>query len=592
MPRKKKLLWQIYPSYILITLLALLAVTWYASRSLRQFYFKQTAADLGSRAHLIENQLRKQLPSTKTDTLDLLCKQLGKSSSTRITVILPSGKVIGDSEEASARMDNHADRPEVISALAGNIGTAVRFSHTLQKNMMYVAIPIKSSGEFIGVLRTSIPVTSIDMALEDIHIKIVMGGVLIAVLVAMISLIISRRLSYPLEEMKQGAERFADGDLKHKLAVPNSQEMGALAESMNKMAAQLDERIKTIVEQRNEQEAVFSSMIEGVLAVDAKERLIMLNQAAAKQLGISLTESQGKSIQEVMRNTELQRIITQTLSGDTPVESELVLYSNGGERFLQANGTSLKDAQGQNIGAVLVLNDVTRIRRLENIRRDFVANVSHELKTPITGIKLSVDTILEGAVDNHEETIKFLQIISRQADRLNAIIEDLLTLSRIEQEAERAEITLGRHRIKDVLGAAAQTCEVKAKDKKINIELNCQGDIKAKINPPLLEQAVINLVDNAIKYSEPESMIQVMGAQTDTEVTIQVKDHGCGIAEEHLPRLFERFYLVDKARSRKLGGTGLGLAIVKHIAQAHKGKVSVESTPGEGSTFFIYLPLA
>jgi two-component system phosphate regulon sensor histidine kinase PhoR len=268
-----------------------------------------------------------------------------------------------------------------------------------------------------------------------------------------------------------------------------------------------------------------------------------------------------------------------------------VLYNNG-ERFLQTHGTSLKNVQGENIGAVVVLNDVTRIRRLENVRRDFVANVSHELKTPITGIKLSVDSIFGGAIADHEESIKFLHIISRQADRLNAIVEDLLRLSRIEQEAEAAQITLGKHRIKNVLEVAVQTCEVKACDKKISLELTCPADISAKINPPLLEQAVVNLIDNAIKYSEPDSMIQVMAGKTDTEVTIQVEDQGCGIGKQHLPRLFERFYLVDKARSRKLGGTGLGLAIVKHIIQAHGGRVSVESTPGKGSTFFIHLPLA
>ena len=244
------------------------------------------------------------------------------------------------------------------------------------------------------------------------------------------------------------------------------------------------------------------------------------------------------------------------------------------------------------MGALIVLNDVTRIRRLENVRREFVANVSHEIKTPITAIKGFVETLRDGAVGNPEDAERFLGIIENHAERLEAIIEDLLSLSRIEREAERGKIALVEGQVQDVVQMAVQVCEMSARAKEIKIECSCDKDIASKINGPLLEQAMVNLLDNAIKYSAKGSTIWVEASQTAEDIEIDVRDQGCGIEKEHLPRLFERFYRVDKARSRQLGGTGLGLAIVKHITQAHGGQVSVESIPGKGSTFSIRLPRA
>jgi two-component system phosphate regulon sensor histidine kinase PhoR len=233
---------------------------------------------------------------------------------------------------------------------------------------------------------------------------------------------------------------------------------------------------------------------------------------------------------------------------------------------------------------------VTRLRRLENIRRDFVANVSHEIKTPITAIKGFVETLRDAAMTNGKDADRFLAIIQKHVDRLDAIIEDLLSLSRIEEDVETEEIVLEEGRIRDVLLTAIQVCQVKAAPKNIRVELSCSEDLKAKINPPLLEQAVVNLLDNAIKYSDADSEVQVEAKRADSKILINVRDQGCGIDKKHLSRLFERFYRVDNARSRKMGGTGLGLAIVKHITQAHGGHVTVDSTPEKGSTFSLHLP--
>ena len=587
--RRRRLLWHLYPSYLLITLVALLAVSWYASSSLRKSHMENTAVDLEARAQILKNQVLERFASGNGRSWDSLCKELGRKASTRITVILTSGRVLGDSEKDPAVMDNHANRPEVRIAFAGRTGISTRYSKTLGQNMMYVALPLKLNGEIVGVVRTSIPLTSIDQALKGIQIRIAFGGLIIAILAAAVSLIVSRRISQPLEKMRQGAERFARGELESRLPVPDSEELGGLAEAMNEMAFQLDSRIRTAMRQRSELEAVLSSMVEGVLAVDIEERLISVNHAAGQLLGLNPLDVQGRIIHEVVRNAELLRLVSRALTSMWSVEGDIIVR-DGGERFLQAHGTILRDSEGRGIGALVVLNDVTRIRRLENVRREFVANVAHELRTPITSIKGFVETLLDGTLDNPEKVKHFLSIIARQTDRLNAIIEDLLSLSRIERETESAEIILKEDRIVDVLQAAIQVCETKAKAKKVTIDLKYEEDILARINPPLLEQAVVNLIDNAIKYSDRNSTIHVELAQRNAEIILSVRDQGCGIAKKYLPRLFERFYRIDKARSRKLGGTGLGLAIVKHITQAHGGNVTVESTPGKGSTFQIRLP--
>ncbi len=589
MKKKKRLLWQLYPSYLLITLISLLAVSLFASSAFREFFLERTAADLKSRAYLLEKQVGNYIVPLDGMSVDSICKSAGRQSSTRITVILPSGKVVGDSEEAPESMDNHANRFEVAEALLGNLGTSNRYSSTLRQDMMYLAIPLEKNNEVIAVLRTSIPVTSIYDELKSIQIKIVFGYLVIALFAAGISLFISKRISRPIEEMKKGAEQFACGDLAYRMPAPDTQEMGGLAEAMNQMAAHLDDRIKTAIKQRNELEAVLSSMKEGVIAIDRDEKIISINQAAARMFKRNSSDLEQRSIQEVIRNSELQKIIKKAISSGEHSEGDVVLYQDK-EIILNVQTTSLLDENKKFIGIIVVLNDVTRLRRLENMRKEFVSNVSHEIKTPLTAIKGFVETLSHGAMDNPDEAKRFLNIIEKHVNRLVSIIEDLMHLSVIEQRDKSEGIKLEKGHIRSVIKTAIQVCQTKAEAKKIKVNLICHEDISAKIDTQLLEQAVVNLLDNAIKYSKEGGLVQVEAIIADTEVCISFKDHGIGIPKEHLPRLFERFYRVDKARSRKLGGTGLGLAIVKHIVQTHGGYVTVESEPGEGSNFIIHLP--
>jgi two-component system, OmpR family, phosphate regulon sensor histidine kinase PhoR len=586
--RGRRLLWQLYPSYLLIVLVALTGVTWYFSSTLRGFYLEQARHDLEARARLVEQQVQGRLSVADPASIDQLVKRLGQSSGTRITVLRRSGEVLGDSAEEPGRMENHQDRPEVRTALAGGVGSATRFSQTLQREMVYVAIPVLEAGGLTGIVRAAVTVTAIDQALHALYLQVVLAGLATAVLAAGLSLLVSRHLSRPLEEMKRGAQRFARGELGGRLEISGSEETRELGAALNRMAAELDDRIRTVLQQRNEQDAVLASMVEGVLAVDSEERIIRLNQAAARFLGVQPESVQGRRIQEVVRKADLLRFVGRALQSAEAVEGDIVLR-DAEERYLQAHGTLLRGEKGQVIGALIVLNDVTRLHRLENVRRDFVANVSHELKTPITAIKAAAETLLDGAAEDPDGARRFTGIIAKQADRLNAIIDDLLALSRIEQ-GDRESLPLARGALRPVLEAALLACGLSAQAKGVGINLFCAPELQARINAPLLEQAVVNLLTNAIKYSESGGKIVVDASQFQGRVTIKVQDWGCGIAAEHLPRLFERFYRADKARSRNLGGTGLGLAIVKHIVQAHGGEVIVHSTPGQGSVFTIALP--
>ncbi len=588
--RKKRLVWQLYWPFLLITVLSLATVTVFSEKHLYRFYLERTTEAMESQARVIERQIAETYSPGDESAVDGLCKRLGRAGSVRITAILPSGRVMGDTDENPAQMDNHADRPEVFQSLQGQVGTNTRHSKTLNINMRYVAVPVMRDDAVIAVLRLAQSIESIDRATATLRRHILTGGAVVLCAAAILIGMVSRRISGPLEDIKLGAERFAAGDLNHKIPIPDWQEMTPVAKAINQMARQLDERIRVTMAERNKLDAILSSMSEGVLAVDDQINLLILNEAASRSLECHGPIRSGRPLWEIVWNTELLSFVERVLAGEDSLEGQMVQWEGRQDRHFQARGAVLRDSAGRRIGAVVVLNDVTQLRRLENMRKDFVANVSHELKTPITSIKGFIETLSDGAIHDPADAKRFLDIVSRQTLRLNAIIDDLLMLSRIEQQTDRSEMELATGTLRTVILAAVQLCQGKADEKEVSLQVRCPEDLAAGMNAPLLEQAVVNLIDNAIKYSNAKSEVRIEAEKTNATVVIRVVDCGCGIEPEYLPRLFERFYRVDKARSRKLGGTGLGLAIVKHIAQAHGGRVTVESTPGNGSTFSIHLP--
>lgn len=423
-------------------------------------------------------------------------------------------------------------------------------------------------------------------------------------------------------QLRRAAKRYARGDFSNPPQINGPRELADLSEALTQMALQLDSRLSTVVAQRNEMGAVVSSMAEGVITIDNEEILQSLNAAATKLLGLQPAKAIGQPIQAVIRNAGLQAVVRETFYKQTPIQSEITLHATDptnetveqSDRFIQVQTALLRDETQDRNGIIVVLHDVTKVRRLESMRRDFVANVSHEIKTPIAAIKAAVENLIDdnqprppeappenlphgagGMPGQHPMAQRFLSIIERQADRMTAIIEDLLSLARIEQGEEAVGQHLEPGKLHRVLKAAVETCQANAQAKSVMITCLCPAQITAWMQPALLEQAIVNLVDNAIKYGPDGSKVDVSAQVIDRELVIEVRDQGRGIEPAHLPRIFERFYRTDKARSRQMGGTGLGLSIVKHVAEAHGGRVSVESTTGSsstpsGSVFRIHLP--
>jgi len=587
--RRRKLIWQLFPSYLLISLVAIVSVTWYSIASLHQFYLQETAKQLQIRTRLLRDEFVPLLKADNLERVDELCKELGGKSTTRITVILPVGAVAGDTDEDPAVMDNHLNRPEVAKALGGGIGTSVRFSKTVQQQMLYLAAPISKDGEIIGVLRVSIPVASVNRALSAIQWAIVTAAIVAAVFAAVISLFISRHISRPLENIKLSAEKFAKGELAHRIVTNGSEEIAGLGRALNDMASRLDSMLAQVVQQRNQMDVVLAGMNEGVVAVGIDGRIIIANRTAAELFNVDPTESLGRNLEEIAQVPALLELVSRTLDGETKGET-LITVRDEDERIVKAAASLLRDSTQNPIGTLVVLTDVTKETKFERIRKDFVANVSHELRTPITAIKGFSETLLDRSVEAREDVERFLRTIVRHADRLNSIIEDLLILSRLEQEAEQQQIALSRSRIKPVLERAAESLATLSVQLGVQVRVDCANDLKARINSSLLEQAVMNLIDNAVKYGGRGKSVHVTATETDGEIVISVADEGDGISREHIDRIFERFYRADKQASRQFGGTGLGLAIVKHVALVHGGSASVESTPGKGSIFYIHLP--
>lgn len=586
---RTRFIWHIFPPFLAVVLLTLGLVWYIASHEVEDALLRQTEADLAGRARMLRALAAHPELHDSPALLQERSEALGLDSDARITIIEPDGTVVVDSDEPPARMDNHASRPEVAAALEGRLGRAIRHSDTIATRMMYVALPEKDEPGS-RVYRVALPLTAIEETLDAIHRRLGLAIVGVSLFAALLSWIVSRRIMRPLAEVKAGADRFARGDLARPLAVPDTEEFAGLADAMNEMAAQLADRIEAVEKQRNEMEAVFSSMIESVLAVDTELRIISINQAAIALLGVQPSAVKGRPILEAIGNRALQRFAHDALRSHGLLETELTV-DHQDAILLKAQGTVLRDGAGAAMGAVIVLHDITRLRRLEEMRQDFVANVSHELKTPITSIKGFVETLLDEPDPSPENTRHFLQIIEKQANRLDAIIEDLLSLSRLEQTQNASALQTESAPVLPIVEAAAELCQHQAELRGIRIQIECPEDLAAPVNPPLLEQGLVNLINNAVKYSDEGQTVFVRAFPENAQLVLEVEDEGAGIPANDLERIFERFYRVDRARSRELGGTGLGLSIVKHIAQAHRGNVTVASALGHGSTFTMRVPV-
>lgn len=589
MMQKKSFLWQLFFRTFLIAVLTLVSVGVFASLATRSLSRSQSGSDMIRQAKMIGSYIGGSI--SENTNLEQICSGV-KESGTYMTVVTPDGGILCDNlGEKLVIGRGFSEQSEINSALRLKEGFAIRKSELLKIDLIYAALPVTDAGAIKAVIRLARPVESI----RGFYTRSISGigiFVFIAFLISgFISWITLKRMVTPIEELTKGAMALASGDLSNRLYIPSIQEMETLAESLNEMAAQLNERIQMVSSQRNELEAVLASMQEGVIAIDLDECVININHSAEHIIGMPHDNVKGRKIHELTRNISLLKYVDASIASDARKEEDIILTREG-RRILNARSSPLMGINNERLGTLFVFNDVTRLRLLENIRRDFAANVSHEIKTPLTSIKGFVEILDDCIKEDPGRVPHFLEIIRKNIDRLMAIIDDLLRLSRIENENEQNSIRFMPERISGILNSVSQLCAAKAASRKISVEINCPDDLVAEMDANLMEQAVQNLLDNAVDYSDEGSSIIISASIKEGVAKITVKDSGIGIPYAHLDRIFERFYRVDKARSRKAGGTGLGLAIVKHIMQAHGGSVEVSSKKGTGSTFALLFPAA
>jgi two-component system phosphate regulon sensor histidine kinase PhoR len=516
-------------------------------------------------------------------------RRMAVATGTRVDLLqLDGGRLAGSAAADTATERSAAGETLLEEARTGRIARTSSYDARTGKRVLCVAAPVGPVGRPTAIVRVTADTAASDAALSRSQRWLLLGFLACAAGGLAAAGVLADRLARPVVDISASAARLARGDVDAPIPTAELDELARLAEAVAAIREQLVERGLTIGRQGTQQEAVLGSMIEGVLAIDARQRIVGINRAAAALIAVDPARAIRRPLQEVVRNPDLRRFALRAIDCREAVEDDLLLRG-ARDRTIRLRGTALRDDSGDG-GAVIVLNDVTEMQRLETIRRDFVANVSHELKTPIASIKGFVEALVDGAAEDPHDRKRFLEIIARQADRLESIIEDLLALSRIEQSEGSGNLPREPERIADLLATVVGDCRPRADDRSIRVDVECDAGLVAEVNAPLLEQALINLVDNAVKYSGPGSGVRVTASAADDGVRIAIRDEGCGIEAEHLPRLFERFYRVDKARSRQLGGTGLGLSIVKHIVQAHGGTVTVASEPGVGSTFTVLLP--
>jgi two-component system phosphate regulon sensor histidine kinase PhoR len=584
-----------------LTLVGFVAVTTfmaglYLNHALEEFAVESLESRLASVGQVLHDEALAVMGGAgRTGEVRAFLARAAGHSGARVTLITPDGRVVGESERSPedwSAIENHGSRPEVKAALAGRVGRDLRRSATIDAPLLYVALPVRDGGRIVGVLRLSLPLAAVTASYATLHQVMLAGGV-VALLVALaIGVFVAGRVTRPVVEMQAIARRMSEGNFLVRAPTRSIDEIGTLGRSLNVMAARLREKIQDLQQEQAKVTAILDGMVEGVIAVDDHEHIVLTNERARAIFSLGAAGGERKPFLEVIRNADLHQVFRESRGApEGAVLRREVRVPGLVERMLQVHAVPLRLAEDER-GLVMVLHDITELRRLEQVRTEFVANVSHELRTPLTAIHGYLETLLGGALDEPENARKFLEIVFRHTERLGRLINDLADLSNIE--LGKSSLRLEPTRLDEVVDSVLAVIRAKAEIGHVGVSAEVPADLPpARADSDRLAQIMINLVDNAVKYTPAGGTVRIRAMEAaEGMIEIAVTDTGVGIPAADLPRVTERFYRVDKARSRELGGTGLGLAIVKHLVLAHGGELKIDSELGKGTTVRFTLPVS
>jgi two-component system phosphate regulon sensor histidine kinase PhoR len=571
-------------AYVALIVGALLVLALLLNNVTQNFYAQDLRAQLVTDSRLVADIVAPLLTDdAHRAQLDATIKQLGRDANVRVTIIRPDGLVLADTDESPASMDNHADRPEVRQALATGYGDAVRFSRTVQRDLLYVATTLSREQTPLAVVRVAVLLRAVDEVRAQITTLILSVGAAIALVAIALTVFIARRLTSSLDALQRTAARFAQGDLQARARASSVVEINHVAQTLNTMADQLDQTIHTLRAEEARLSAILAHMADGLLVVDARGRVVQLNEAAEKMLGARAAEALGQSFLHLARDYELHRCLQQAMQ--SAQEQTQIIEQSGAHRFLRMVATPIQSEDAAPTYLVM-LQDLTQLRRLETIRRDFISNISHELRTPLASVQALVETLSDGALDDPPAARHFIAQMEHEVHQLTQLINELLDLSSIE--SGKAPLTRQPTDIVTVVHRAVERLQAQATRANLSLTVADSAPIIIMADGARIEQVLVNLMHNAIKFTSSGGQIECQVVAHPTHVTVSVRDTGIGISTDDLPRIFERFYKVDKARAGS--GTGLGLAIAKHVIEQHGGHIGAESVEGQGTTVIFTLP--
>jgi len=578
--------WRIGIPLILLILAMMLVLGIYISSFIQNSYIAELETRLRNEASLISDTLKPQWENNPNNqSIEALAKHLSVITDARVTIISADGTVLGESEEDPTKMDNHSTRPEILQAKSNGWGSSTRFSATLGYDMLYVAVPVNQGDQLLGFVRLSLPLQQVDESIRHIQLTIVLATLTTSLLVVILAIWIASRTTRPLSDLIRAANQMAAGRLESRLIPTTHDEIGNLTNTFNEMATQLNAQIAASNAERGRIIAVLNTMNDGVIIVDAENNIQLTNPAALAMFNIKESEAVGRSLIEAVRQYQVDELLEQCRK--TGKTQSTIIEIPARQQYLQATATPLGKVLPGN--TLLLFQNLTRLRRLETIRQDFISNISHELRTPLASLKALTETLQDGALEDPPAAKRFLGRMETEVDAITQMVEELLELSRIE--SGRVPLKMTPTSPNWLLSEAVERLSLQADRAGLTIEMKCPEDLpKVLADHSRLEQVVVNLLHNAIKFTPSDGNIVLAATLEDKNILFSVKDTGIGIPKDDLTRIFERFYKTDRARSS--GGTGLGLAIARHLVEAHGGKIWAESTGETGSTFYFTIPIA